>query len=426
VTQALQLGWEEWVSLPDLGLPAIKAKIDTGARTSALHASTIEPYEDDGKAMVRFAVHPVPGRDDVAVWCAAPVLGQREVTSSNGEREVRPLVSCRLAIAGREWPIEVTLTNREGMAYRMLIGRRAIQGRATVDPTRSFLQPRLSHRVYRGLPGAGAATRRSLRIAILTRRPDNASNVLLAEAAQARGHRLDIIDRGQLSLLVDPKASALLLDGAPLPHVDAVIPRTGAKITALSVAVVRHLEHTGAVSANAAAALAVLRDPIAVLQALAGAGLPCPTTAISPRGTVGGEESLEAVLAGDLPRGGPERVVRVLIVDGHAVAAAASTRQRSIKGGVAAEAGSWEALSLAAEGREGIVATGVARALGLGVASVDMVETRAGPFIVGVSATPALAHLERLTGEDLGAAIIAALERRTRSPLGFAPARGTV
>ncbi|MET0191853.1 MAG: RimK/LysX family protein [Hyphomicrobiaceae bacterium] len=142
------LGWEEWVSLPDLGLPAIKAKVDTGARTSALHAYFVEPVHVEGVQMVRFGVHPIPRRDDVEIICTARVKDRREVTSSNGERENRFVIETPVRIGEREWPIEITLTNRNAMAYRMLIGRQAITDDILVDPASSFRQPRLRYKLY--------------------------------------------------------------------------------------------------------------------------------------------------------------------------------------------------------------------------------------------------------------------------------------
>ncbi len=142
------LGWEEWVSLPDLGLPAIKAKVDTGARTSALHAYFVEPVHVEGVEMVRFGVHPIPRRDDVEIICTARVKDRREVTSSNGERENRFVIETPIRIGEREWPIEITLTNRNAMAYRMLIGRQAITDDILVDPASSFRQPRLRYKLY--------------------------------------------------------------------------------------------------------------------------------------------------------------------------------------------------------------------------------------------------------------------------------------
>lgn len=142
------LGWEEWVSLPELGLPAIKAKVDTGARTSALHAFFVEPVRIDGVANVRFGVHPIPRRDDVEIICTSPVVDRREVTSSNGERENRYVIETPIRIGERIWPIEITLANRTTMAYRMLLGRQAIAEDMLVDPATSFRQPRLRYKLY--------------------------------------------------------------------------------------------------------------------------------------------------------------------------------------------------------------------------------------------------------------------------------------
>jgi ribosomal protein S6--L-glutamate ligase len=142
------LGWEEWVALPELRLPAIKAKVDTGARTSALHAYFVEPCGTGRKPMVRFGVHPIPRRSDVEVICTAAVVDRRHVASSNGERENRYVIATLLSIGSRQWPIEVTLTNRDTMSYRMLLGRQAITDGVLVDPGSSFCQPRLGYTLY--------------------------------------------------------------------------------------------------------------------------------------------------------------------------------------------------------------------------------------------------------------------------------------
>ena len=142
------LGWEEWIALPELGLPAIKVKVDTGVRTSALHAFFVEPFGSKRIPKVRFGVHPIPRRADIEIVCEARVVDQREVRSSNGERERRYVISTPLRIADREWPIEVTLTNRDTMVYRMLLGRQAIIEGVLVDPSASFRQPRLRYKVY--------------------------------------------------------------------------------------------------------------------------------------------------------------------------------------------------------------------------------------------------------------------------------------
>ena len=163
-----QLGWEEWLSLTDLGLPAIKAKVDTGAKTSALHASVIEPFGPASSPQVRFLIQPDPNDPGLEVTCSAPVVDRREVISSNGDRELRYVIETHARMGALRWPIQLTLSNRETMTYRMLLGRAAIQPNMVIDPNASFRQPQLGYELYSGLPKRRPA-RRPLRIALLTR-----------------------------------------------------------------------------------------------------------------------------------------------------------------------------------------------------------------------------------------------------------------
>lgn len=137
------------MALPSLGLPAIKAKVDTGARTSALNARGIEAYGVGTRMRVRFVVHPIPLRPYIEVSCEAEVKDLREVVSSNGAKELRYIIETPIAIDGRQWTIELSLTNREAMTHRMLLGRQAIPGDMLVDPSDSFLRPKLSSDAYR-------------------------------------------------------------------------------------------------------------------------------------------------------------------------------------------------------------------------------------------------------------------------------------
>lgn len=133
------VGWREWVALPEFGIERIKAKIDTGASTSSIHAIHIHRFTEAGRDRVAFDIHPLQRRTDVTVSCVADVLDERFVTSSTGHRDKRLVVRTLLRIAGRGWPIELTLANRDTMGFRMLLGRAAMQHRLLIDPGASFL-----------------------------------------------------------------------------------------------------------------------------------------------------------------------------------------------------------------------------------------------------------------------------------------------
>jgi hypothetical protein len=148
--QKLMLGWREWVALPDLGLPAIKAKVDTGARTSALHAFNVEHYTENGIEMIRFRVHPIQKNQDIQVECIAPLKDRRQVTDSGGHREMRYVIETDVVIASRRYPIEITLTDRDTMRFRMLLGRSAMEEMAIVDPAASYMNGKVdAHRIYK-------------------------------------------------------------------------------------------------------------------------------------------------------------------------------------------------------------------------------------------------------------------------------------
>jgi len=133
------LGWREWISLPDLGIPAIKAKVDTGARTSTLHAFEVREFADNGKQRVAFKIHPNQRDIDTIIECEADIIDQRLVSDSGGHKESRWVIVTTLNIGTLSWPIEMTLTSRDDMLFRMLLGRTAINGRAIVNPARSYV-----------------------------------------------------------------------------------------------------------------------------------------------------------------------------------------------------------------------------------------------------------------------------------------------
>jgi len=136
----LRIGWREWVSLPELSIPAIKAKVDTGARTSALHAFSLVTFEDRGRQKVKFHIHPLQNRRDVVVRCIADVIDRRRVVDSGGHSELRYVIRTQVRIGAQHlWSVEMTLTDRDTMRFRMLLGRSAIFERALINPGASYL-----------------------------------------------------------------------------------------------------------------------------------------------------------------------------------------------------------------------------------------------------------------------------------------------
>jgi len=137
-SQLLTLGWREYVQLPELGLRNIKAKVDTGARTSALHAFEVRPFTEGGKRRVEFKLHPNQHDNESVAICVADIIDERKVRDSGGRSEQRFVIETPVRIGKQTWSIELTLTSRDDMLFRMLLGRTAIRGRMVVDPARSY------------------------------------------------------------------------------------------------------------------------------------------------------------------------------------------------------------------------------------------------------------------------------------------------
>jgi ribosomal protein S6--L-glutamate ligase len=447
----LLLGWREWIAMPQLGLPAIKAKIDTGARTSALHAFAIETFGPEHQPKVRFGVHPVEDRDDIEIWCTAKVIDRRQVISSNGQSELRYIIRTPIRIGDREWPIEISLSNRETMAHRMLLGRTALEAQsAIVQPWAEYKQTRLGFDVYKHMLRQ-PPVQRPLRIALLTMEPDNYSNRRFIEAAEARDHVIEQVRTLRCYMNINSLASNLHYDGAALPFFDVVIPRIGSSITAYGTAVVRQFAMTGAFCLNSATAISNSRDKLLAHQLMAMHGLPMPVTAFasSPHDTddliamVGGPPLVVKLLYSTQGKGvvlaenkksaasvidafrnadanflvqqfiadAAGQDIRCIVLDGKIIASmrrqapSDDFRANLHKGGTAHE--------VKITGEERKIAIKAAKRMGLKFAGVDILRSAKGPLLLEVNSSPGLQGIESTTGVDIAGHVMDFIEART-------------
>ncbi|MBK5922531.1 30S ribosomal protein S6--L-glutamate ligase [Rhodovulum sulfidophilum] len=447
-----RLGWEEWVSLPDLGLPAMKAKVDTGAKTSALHAFDIEPFGPASRPKVRFAVHPIPGREDLSIPCSAAIVDRREVTSSNGDSEWRYVIAAEIVVGGRRWPIDLTLTHRGGMAYRMLLGRQALGEDVIVSPGDSCCQPILSYDVYHSQRVREVAPARVLRIAVLSREPHNYSTARLVAEGEARGHVVEVIDTARCYMLLDALAPDVHYDGARLPRFDAVIPRIGASVTAYGTAVIRQFETIGTYCVNGSEGITASRDKLHAHQILARHRIGMPTTAFaaSPKDTgnlislVGGAPLIVKLLESTQGKGvvlaettnaassvisafrglkasflvqrfikeAAGEDIRCLVVGSKVVAAMKRTgaegdfRSNLHQGG--------HAITVKITPQEREIAVRAARAFKLNLAGVDLLRAHDGPRVLEVNSSPGLEGIERSSGKNIVGLLYDEIEKRVR------------
>jgi len=444
----ISVGWEEWLVLPDLGLPAIKAKVDTGAKTSSLHAFDVEPFTTGAKNMVRFGIHPIPDRPDIEVYCTAETTGRREVTSSNGESELRYFIMTKLSILGEEWPIEISLSNREGMSYRMLLGRSAMKGHIIVNPVASCVHGELSADLYDQVI-KDRSHKRNLKIGILSREPENYSTQRLIRAAEERDHMVEVINTTRCYMNITSKNPTILCDGRQLKGFDAIIPRIGASITFYGLSVVRQFELMDVYCINSSQAIGASRDKLYAHQLLARQGVGMPRTGFAHSvddtnhliKSVGGTPLIIKLLEGTQGKGvvlaetnkAAESVIgafrglranllvqefvkeaggadiRCFVVGNKVVAsmmrqaAEGEFRSNLHKGGVA------KAVKITPQERA--TAIKAAKTLGLNVAGVDILRSSSGPQVLEVNSSPGLEGIEKTTGKDIAKIIIEHIEK---------------
>ena len=441
------VGWEEWVSLPELNLPALIAKTDTGADTSALHAFNIQTFGNKNNQMVRFGINPIETDERFSIFCSAKIIDQRNVTSSNGITELRYVIETDMVIGGVTKRIPITLTNRENMKYKMIIGRSALDG-FQISADKSFLQTELSYDSYKKVKNNGH--RRSLRIGILSLEPTNYSNIKIIEAAEKNDHFCEILNTKRCYLNIESDKPEVHYDGKVLPHYDVIIPRIGPSITKYGMAVVRQFEAMGTFCLNSSSSIGTSRDKLAAHQALAINRIPMPDTAFanSPRDTENiidltagaplvvkllessqgkgvilaeTKKAASSVISAFQKLNAPFIVqnfikdsngsdLRVFVIGGKVIASMMRSasdddfRSNLHVGGKASK------VKITQDERK--IAKQATKAMGLNIAGVDILRSSEGPKVLEVNSSPGLQGIETINNINVASMIIDYLEKR--------------
>lgn len=450
VEKKIIVGSEEWCALPQINIPAIKARVDSGAKTSALHAVNITPYKKNGNPWVSFEVHPLQNDGKTTIHCEAPVFDKRRVKSSSGQSEKRFVIKITISIAEDTWEIEVTLTNRDSMGYRMLLGRQAMSGKMLVDPEASLLLGELSPDVLETYYSTNIVKPTGLRIGLLASNPDLYSNRRIMEAGQERGHDMEFLSIKDCYIKLDGKNPEMHYRGGRiLEDFDAIIPRIRPSATFYGTALTRHFEAMGVYTLNSASAITQSRDKLYSLQLLINSGLPIPTTgfANSPLDTdelikmVGGAPLIVKLLEGTQGKGvvlaetkkaaeslinafkslranilvqefvkeANGKDIRCFVINGKVVesimrtAAPGEFRANIHMGGTA------KIIKVTPEERR--IAVLAAKTMGLKVAGVDIIRGQNSPLLLEVNSSPGLEGIEGASNKDIAGKMIEAIER---------------
>ena len=452
----LVFGSEEWCSFPELGIPLLKARVDSGAKTSALHAINISPFIKDEENWVKFDINPIQNNVKTIIHCQAPLIDKRIVKSSSGFREQRFVIQSNLKVGDKSWSIEMTLTNRDSMGYRMLLGREAMSGRVLVDPEQKFLHGNVTNEKLNSLYPNSEVAKSGLKIGLLASNPELYSNKRIMEAGERRGHEMHFLNIKECYMKLDATNPEIHYRGGRiLNDLDAVIPRIRPSMTFYGCALTRQFEALKIFSLNSAASITQSRDKLFSLQLLLNHGVEIPTTgfANSPLDTndlikmVGGSPLIVKLLEGTQGKGvvlaetkkAAESVInafkslnanilvqefikeangkdlRLFVIDGKVVA---SIQREALPGEFRANIHLGGTASIIKPTKEErIVAIKAAKAMNLKVAGVDIIRSSKGPLLLEVNSSPGLEGIEGATNKDIAEEMIKAIEKNFKMKL---------
>ena len=443
------VGSEEWCAFPDLSIYAIKARVDSGAKTSSIHAFNIKTFERNDAQWVSFEVHPLQKNATTVVRCEALVIGRRIIKSSNGTSEKRTVIATLFSIGDKSWPVELTLTNRDNMGYRMLLGREAMKGRILVDPAKSCCLGSLSSATIKSYYGESRKRKNGLSIGLLATGKNFYSNQRLMEAADEHGHQIHFLDIKQCYIKMETEVPIIYNDHVRVGGLDAVITRIPPSMTLYGTALTRQFENMGVYTMNSAAAINHSRDKLYSLQLFLKKGLAIPTTVFATPSTdtnklietVGGVPLIVKQLDGSLDRatifaetqeaaessinsfkslqaklllqeyvnGANSKLLHCYVVAGKVVASI--QRQTSTKTGSMSKQHTLPATAIRINADERSLAIKAVRSLGLKFASVEIIRSQRGPLLLKITPSAKIEDYESISEKDIAGMIITSIEK---------------
>ena len=445
------IGSEEWCSLFGIGVPSIKARIDSGAKTSSIHAFNIHSFRKNNVLWVTFEIHPLQGDRRTVVSCESEVIDRRDVKSSSGISEKRYVIQTEIKLGKCRWDIDLTLSNRDSMGYRMLLGREAMKNRFLVDPSESFLSGNFSYEEIKRQYIKAKSSPTGLKIGILASNPSLYSNERLMAAGEERGHDMMFLNIKQCFMKLDAEKPEVHNRGGKIIFgLDAIVPRIKPSITFYGAALTRHFESIGVYTLNSSQSITQSRDKLYSLQLLLKNGLEIPTTgfANSPIDTddlidmVGGAPLIIKLLEGSQGTGvvlaetkkAAESVINALkslkanllvqefikeslgkyircfVVNGKVIA---SIMREAQEGGFRSnvhKGASSSNVKITLEEKK--MAVKAVKVLGLDVAGADIIRSNRGPLLLEVNSSPGFERIESVTGKDIAREIIISIERK--------------
>lgn len=445
------VGSEEWCSFSELQIPAIKARIDSGAKTSSIHAINIKPFKKNNEKWVRYEVYPLLDNRMVCVHCESKVVDIRRVKSSTGISERRYVIKTPLTLGGSTWDIEMTLADRETMGFKMLLGREAMINKMIIDPSKleelvDYDEDQISS--FYKIEKKNAS---GYKIGLLASNRDLYSNRRIMESGFLLGHEMVFLNVQHCYMKMDAETPEIHYRGGKiLNDFDAIIPRLKPSMTFYGCALVRQFDSIGSAIINKAEAITQSRDKLYSSQLFSKHGIAIPTTgfANSPletkeliemvngapliikllestqgKGVVLAETNKAAesvinafkslktnILVQEFIKEAGGRDIRCFVINGKIVAA---IERVAVKGEFRAnihQGGTANVIKLTADEKK--LAIKAAKVLNLEVAGVDLIRSNKGPLLLEVNSSPGLEGIEKATGKDISRILIEAVEKK--------------